>query len=79
MEFITDVLLALCIAFLAYNVVCTTMWRIYEEKCKKLEQTKRLLRKEIKEQHEQLNRYRLKEIVSAANAFARHNEEVDNG
>ncbi len=79
MEFITDVLLILCIMLLAYCAVATTMWHIWEKKCEALEVTKKLLRKEVREQHEQLNQYRLKEIVSAANAYARQNEEVDNG
>lgn len=78
MGFITDILLILCIMLLAYCTVATTIWHMWEKKCKALESTKKLLRKEIREQHEQLNQYRLKEIVSAANTFARQNEEADN-
>ena len=66
MEFITDVLLVLCISFLAYCVVSTTMWHLWERKCKRLEQTKEILRARLKEQAEELDEYRRHSIVCEA-------------
>lgn len=69
MEFIANMLLILCVFFLAYAIVSTTMWHLWEKKCKELEKTKKLLRSRIKEQAEELNEYRRREILRAANNF----------
>jgi hypothetical protein len=78
MDFITDVLLVLCVFFLAYSAVSTSMWHLWENKCKDLEKTNNILRSRIKEQAEELNDYRHREIIRTANAY--YNSEVkDNG
>lgn len=78
MEFITNVLLVLCVCFLVYAIISTTMWYWWERKRRELENTKKILRSRIKEQAEELNNYRRREIIRAANAY--YNSEVkDNG